>query len=158
MNIIFLEILAFVSLFLAASSIIITVPNCSNHFSVSTFILRFVHYFTNLYFISFATFVSTDTEKSIYVVVTTLMILHWVIFDDCALTSMEKTNCSNIHFQVFFGSATNIVVVAYICLILINFAYTLCMFHGPPSELTIKSMLLIALAVVAYKSYVGYRT
>jgi hypothetical protein len=158
-----LAVLTLLALLATSISMLLHVPNCDSSWDARLVLVRLAHYFVSFYFVLFGLFATTSLQKALYIAVTTMMILHWIVINDCVLTAMESakntsaSHCSNMHFRVFFGDRTDAAVKVYIALIFLNLVATLWRLDLHDAWI-VKALLLLSLLCVAIVSFRQYRT
>ena len=158
-----LAILVLLALAATLMSKLMHVPSCDSSWDARLALVRFAHYFVFFYFVLFGLFAVTPLQNTLYVTVTTLMILHWIVINDCVLTAMESAentsapHCSNMHLRVFFGDRTDAAVKLYVALIFLNLAATLWRLDLDDAWI-VKALLWMSLLCVAVVSFRQYRS
>jgi len=95
--------------------------------TINVLMIRFVHYFMTFFFV-FYYFLFNEKYDFIYLVLYTLLIFHWIVMNDCFLSSLEmlyykkKINgmLSPQYFSIFFGKYTNYLVIIPVVILFIG--------------------------------------
>jgi len=125
-------------------------------------LIRYIHYFVNFLLVFYILFFSAKYDIY-YIIGYSIIILHWLIFDDCILSNWEmslyNTNTTlgensllHPHFRVFVGDYTDYIVLVQILIMTIAFVCIIYRMKNTHFKLLFGALLLIIQFTVVFKS------
>lgn len=105
----------------------------------SILFIRFLHYFST-FFLCFYYFIFNTKYDLYYLILYTLLVLHWVVTNDCLLSNLEMSYYSenktlgdnpllHPHYRVFAGDYTDYIILIQAILMTMSFLLVIQRFH-----------------------------